>query len=168
MPVMDIAMYWITDRLFWIPFYILVIFFLIRHFRWQGFWMILTIIVAIIVADQTASSLFKPYFARNRPCHELSIQPLVHLVRGCGGQYGFVSSHSANTFAFAMLMWLMLKEVFAYTYYFFIWAILVSYSRIYVGVHYPLDLFVGAWVGIISALLCFSLYKWVRRFTTTT
>jgi undecaprenyl-diphosphatase len=158
-PLMDTAMYWITDRFFWIPFYVLIVYLLLKKFRWQGLWMVLTIVVAIVLADQLASGLFKPFFARYRPCHELSIQPLVHVVRGCGGQYGFVSSHSANTFAFAMLMWLMLRKTFRYTHYLFFWAFLVSYSRIYVGVHYPIDLIGGAFIGVFCALLLFFIYK---------
>lgn len=161
-PVMDIAMYWITDRFFWFPFYALIIYFLIKKFKWQGLWMVITIVVTVIIADKVASGLFKPYFARYRPCHEGAIQQLVHVVNGCGGQYGFVSSHSANTFAFAMLMWLLLKETVSYIYYLFFWALLVSYSRIYVGVHYPLDLLGGALIGIICAWIMYALYKRVK------
>jgi undecaprenyl-diphosphatase len=161
-PLMDTAMYWITDRFFWFPFYGLIIFYLIRRYKWQGLWMIITIVLAITLADQIASAFFKPYFLRSRPCYEESIGQLVHLVRGCGGRYGFVSSHASTTFAFAMLMWLLLRNTHSSVSYLFYWAFLVSYSRIYVGVHYPLDLFFGALLGIICALLLYSLYKLMR------
>jgi undecaprenyl-diphosphatase len=161
-PLMDTVMYWITDRWFWFPFYGLIIFFLIRRFKWQGVWIIVTVIIAITLADQIASAVFKPYFLRKRPCYEEAITQLVHVVRGCGGQYGFVSSHASTTFAFAMLMWLLLRNTLPYISYLFYWAFLVSYSRIYVGVHYPLDLFFGALVGIGCALLMYSLYKLLK------
>jgi undecaprenyl-diphosphatase len=61
-PFMDIAMYWITDRFFWFPFYGLIIFYLLRRYQWQGLWMIITIVLAITLADQIASAFFKPYF----------------------------------------------------------------------------------------------------------
>jgi undecaprenyl-diphosphatase len=161
-PLMDTAMYWITDRFFWIPFYALLMFFLIRRFKWQGVWMIIATVLAIALADQIASSVFKPYFLRNRPCYEESISQVVHVVRGCGGRYGFVSSHASTTFAFATLLWLLLRNALRNISYLFYWAFLVSYSRIYVGVHYPLDLFFGALVGIVSGLLFYSLYKWLQ------
>jgi undecaprenyl-diphosphatase len=125
--------------------------------------MVLTIIVAVALADQAASSFFKPYFSRYRPCHEVELQPLVHVVRGCGGQYGFVSAHAATTFSFAMIMWLLVRQTFRYIYFLFAWAAIVSYSRIYVGVHYPLDLFFGALVGIACAMICYVLYKSIER-----
>jgi undecaprenyl-diphosphatase len=161
-PLMDTAMYWITDRFFWFPFYGLFMFFLIQRFKWQGLWMIIATILAITFADQLASAVFKPYFLRNRPCYEEAISQVVHVVRGCGGRYGFVSSHASTTFAFASLMWLLLKNTLPYISYLFYWAFLVSYSRIYVGVHYPLDLFFGALLGIVCAGVIYSLYKLLR------
>jgi undecaprenyl-diphosphatase len=124
--------------------------------------MIIATVLAIAMADQIASSVFKPYFLRNRPCYEESISQVVHVVRGCGGRYGFVSSHASTTFAFATLLWLLLRNALRNISYLFYWAFLVSYSRIYVGVHYPLDLFFGALVGIVSGLLFYSLYKWLQ------
>lgn len=162
-PLMDVAMYWITDRLFWVPFYALIIFFLVRQFRWRGVWMVLAAIVAVGLADQVASSLFKPYFARFRPCHNPDIDQMVHLVRGCGGKYGFVSSHSSTTFALATLLWLLLRGQIRYVYLLFVWAFLVSYSRIYVGVHYPLDLAGGAAMGIMCAAGTALVYRKIVR-----
>jgi undecaprenyl-diphosphatase len=162
-PMMDMAMYWITDRWFWFPFYALIIYFIIKKFRMQGVWMVLTIIVAVVLADQASSNFFKPYFSRYRPCQEVALQPLVHVVRGCGGQYGFVSSHASTTFSFAMIMWLLVRQTFRYIYFLFAWAAMVSYSRIYVGVHYPLDLFFGSLVGIACALICYMLYKYTEK-----
>jgi undecaprenyl-diphosphatase len=162
-PLMDTAMYWITDRFFWFPFYGLIIYFLIKRFKWEGVWMVIAIVLTVVLADKIASGLFKPYFARYRPCHEAAIQQLVHVVSGCGGQYGFVSSHSANTFAFALLMWLFLRRRVPYLYLLFFWALLVSYSRIYVGVHYPLDLLGGAFIGMICSCLMYLLYRLITK-----
>ncbi len=103
----------------------------------------------------------KPYFERLRPCHDPIIQHLVHVVGDCGGQYGFVSSHAANSFALLMSVYLMTKKAGISTKillpFLMFWAIIVSYSRIYVGVHFPTDVVVGALVGVIIPSILFQL-----------
>ena len=155
----DGLMYWITHRLTWVPLYALIIFLLFRRYRWQAAWMILVIVLVITLADQTASTWLKPFFGRLRPCHEPTLTGTVHLVSGCGGRFGFVSSHSANTFGLATTLWLLLRREVKYIGLLFVWAFLVSYSRIYVGVHYPLDLAGGALVGITYAGLVMRAYR---------
>lgn len=162
-PFWDVVMYWITFRLTWFPFYGLIILLLARKYRWQAIWLVLTLVAIIALADKTASAVFKPYFQRLRPCYETAIQHLVHLVDGCGGQYGFVSSHSANTFGLAMALWLLFRKEVKYLNYLFVWAFIVSYSRIYVGVHYPLDLMGGAIIGMVYAILVVQGYRWMMQ-----
>jgi undecaprenyl-diphosphatase len=162
-PVLDTVMYWITHRFTWIPLYLLIIVFLLHRYRLQALWILLALIATITLADQVASGFFKPYFGRSRPCYEEAIQALVHVVGGCGGQFGFVSSHSANTFALATFLWLLLGRRYPGIVLFYVWAGLVSYSRIYVGVHYPLDLIGGALVGSISAGLVYAVYFALNR-----
>jgi undecaprenyl-diphosphatase len=157
----DDVMFGITYKFTWFPFYALIIYLLARKYRWQAVWMVLALVAIITLADKTASAFFKPYFGRLRPCYEPAIQALVHNVGGCGGQFGFVSSHSANTFALAMALWLLLRKEVKYVGYLFLWALLVSYSRIYVGVHYPLDLIGGAIIGMLQAWIVVALYRWL-------
>jgi undecaprenyl-diphosphatase len=102
-------------------------------------------------------------FGRLRPSHELG--NLVHLVNGyTGGRFGFVSSHAANAFGFAMFSSLIFRFK-PYTVVVFLWALVNSYSRIYLGVHYPLDIICGALVGISCALLVYLLYCYLKKFT---
>ncbi|MBC7923935.1 MAG: phosphatase PAP2 family protein [Ferruginibacter sp.] len=155
----DGVMYGITYRLTWVPFYALIIFLLFRRYRWQAAWLVLAIVLVITLADQTASAWMKPFFGRLRPCHEPALAGAVHVVSGCGGRFGFVSSHSANTFGLATTLWLLFRREARYIGFLFAWAFLVSYSRIYVGVHYPLDLMGGALVGIAYAGLVVFAYR---------
>ena len=159
----DAVMYAITYRLTWFPFYGLLIYWLARRYRWKAVWRVLALILIIVLADQTASGMFKPYFARLRPCHEPALQALVHTVGGCGGSYGFVSSHAANTFGLATALWLLLRREVKWARYVFVWAALVTYSRIYVGVHYPLDLIGGGLVGAFYAFTVLYGFQWVSN-----
>ncbi|QNF35185.1 phosphatase PAP2 family protein [Adhaeribacter swui] len=157
----DPIMIAISDRWFWIPFYALLVAFLIFRFRRQSILMFLAVALSLIAADGISSRFIKPYFARLRPCHDASLSETINIVAGCGGKFGFLSSHAANTFAIAMLFALMLPERYRYFKIFaFVWAIVISYSRVYLGVHFPGDVLGGAVLGI---LLGFIFGLWFRK-----
>ena len=159
--VWDGIMWWISGKTTWWPFYLLLLSYLGWKRRWQLLPMVLFIALVITLADQTSVHLFKNVFERLRPCHEPSLQGLVHLVNNkCGGQYGFISSHAANTFAVAFLTLLWIRKRW-FTALMLIWALLVAYSRIYLGVHYPGDvLFGGIWGAGCGTLLYF-IFRWI-------
>ncbi|HLF35848.1 MAG TPA: phosphatase PAP2 family protein [Cyclobacteriaceae bacterium] len=156
----DVTMAWVTYTATWIPFYILLIIWLIYKFRMKGIIIVLTAFLVLVATDQATSSFMKPFFERLRPCREPEISHLVHVVTSCGGKYGFASSHAANTFGLAMLLWLFFGDQMKWPRYLFLWAALLSYSRIYVGVHYPGDVIAGALVGCLSAMVVyFAVYR---------
>ncbi len=164
-PWLDPIMIWVTERNTWFPFYALLIGWLVYRFRKQAVALLLTIVAAVAVADQLASSVLKPLTHRLRPCHELALQKFIHPVMECGGQYGFVSSHASTTFALATTFWLLLGKQYPRFIWVFLWAPIVSYSRIYVAAHYPLDVLAGAGLGILSAFLCVLIFqRWQNRF----
>ena len=151
----DVIWQTITNIPTWIPLYILLIFLLIKTFKTDSIYLILGILLTILVSDQFTSTFMKPFFERFRPCHDPEIGYLVHIVKKCGGQYGFASGHSANSFGIAMFIWMTFRTYWRGTWLMFIWAFIVAFSRIMVGVHYPGDILTGAVLGIFFGWLIF-------------
>ena len=148
---LDPVMTFISSEMGWIPFYAVLLFLVFYKYRWKGLWVLLGVIVVITLSDQISASVFKPIFHRLRPCYDPLIEDLVYTPKGKpGGHYGFISSHAANTFALASFIYMTMKNHYSKIgWIMFPWAILVSYSRIYMGVHFPGDIICGAAVGMI-------------------
>jgi undecaprenyl-diphosphatase len=164
----DGFMWAVSAKLTWIPLYLSVLFVVISYWKKDAIWVILALILCVVLADQISSGIIKNLVQRLRPSHTIALEGIVHLVRGSRcGLYGFVSSHAANAFGFALLSSLLFKYK-PYTLAIFFWAIITAYSRIYLGVHYPFDVLGGATVGVLSALLCFwTLKKFIPAVSST-
>lgn len=164
----DTIMYWASDKLFWFPFYAVLIVFLVRIYKKFAIYILLAIAVTITLCDQTASGLLKNLVKRFRPSHEPTLVQLVHLSEaGPGGKYGFVSSHSANVFGLVTFLFFLLPAKYNWLKIILLfWAFLVSYSRIYNGVHYPFDILGGAIVGILSGSLIWFIFKTIFKNST--
>ena len=154
-PLMDGIMQVISDKWIWIPLYLILLFVIVREFGIKSVYILLSVAVVAALSDQLSVHLFKNVFQRLRPCHEPEIMSLVHIVdEHCGGQYGFVSSHASNVFGLAVFVGNLLKKTHRYWLSsLLIWAAIVSYSRIYLGVHYPLDIICGALLGSFLAFI---------------
>ncbi|MEX0981572.1 MAG: phosphatase PAP2 family protein [Bacteroidales bacterium] len=156
----DHIMVWVSGKLTWWPFYLVLLAYLVWSGRLQVIPLILFIALCITLADQSSVRLFKEVFERLRPCHEPALEGMVHLVNDkCGGMYGFVSSHAANSFGVATLLLLVVRRRL-FTIVILFWAALVSYSRIYLGVHYPGDIIGGAVLGMFCGYLVYLLFRW--------
>ncbi len=146
---LDPVMFWLTKTIVWLPLYLLLLFLLIKNYKKQSWIPLLGIAFTILLADQVTSGFMKPFFERLRPSREPSLEGLVHLVNGyTGGMYGFASSHAANTFGTAMFFFLLFHEKYNWIKWLFVWAMLMTYTRIYLGVHYPGDILVGGLIGV--------------------
>ncbi|MFO8236270.1 MAG: phosphatase PAP2 family protein [Bacteroidales bacterium] len=154
----DTVMWWISDKEFWYPFYGILILVMAWKYKWNAVVTILFIALTITLADQISVKGFKEVFERFRPSHNPSLEGMIHHVKGYkGGKFGFVSSHAANTFAFAAFTSQLFKNRY-FSWFIFCWAAIVSYSRIYLGVHYPLDILGGALLGFLLGWFVFRLY----------
>ncbi len=158
-PWLDSVMNTITERDTWIPFYLLIIVYLIVKYRWKTIGIVVATALLITLCDQFASGFCKPFFERLRPSHEPRLANMVHLVGGRGGLYGFISSHAANTFGLAAFLFFLFRKYEHRFVWIFAWAFVVSYSRIYVGLHYPTDVILGGLSGVFWAYLVFYLYR---------
>lgn len=160
--------FWIlvSGKLTWIPLYIIFLYLILKHFDKRSvLYILLFIVLGIVVSDQLAN-IFKVGVHRLRPCHDATLEGLVREVK-CGGQYGFYSAHASNTFFIATFMsMLFAKKINYFSAMVFFWAVFVSYSRIYLGVHFPLDIVFGASVGFLLGGFFGSLaLKTIRRST---
>ena len=160
---MDKVMVLITDMWVWLPLYLLLIYWTVKQYGKRFWWIILAIILVVLFTDQLASHVCKPVFQRLRPCYNPDFQSLIHLPKGvAGGRYGFVSSHAANTFGVAVFLTPALKKYLPWTVIvLFLWAVLSSYSRVYIGYHYPGDIFCGALLGVLVGLILWKVFQQV-------
>lgn len=164
-PFFDSVMWCISGRWVWVPFYAVLAYLLFRRMSWKRASLCLvTIGLIILAADQTCATLIRPEIGRLRPANlNNPLSSFVHVVNGYrGGRYGFPSCHAANTFALAVFMSLVIRHKW-FTVMMFSWAFIVSYSRMYLGVHYFGDLFCGATIGSLFAVLFYYLQNYLFK-----
>ncbi len=154
------VMVFFSKIMVWAPLYVAIVFFFFYKRDWKtGLLMLAAVLLAFALTDRLSVVLFKDTVQRLRPCHAMDLG--IHLLEGCGGRYGFLSSHAASTFGLAAITSLLYRRKW-YTWSIFAWATVVSYSRIYVGKHYPLDVLCGAAFGMLIGYLVYLLYKKVQ------
>ncbi len=135
----------------WIPLYIVLTLCIVRRYGKQSLWIMLAFAVCVGLSDYISSGIIKTLVARPRPTHTAGIEEMLHIVNNYyGGMYGFVSSHAANTLCCALLFSLVWRNKIS-TISLCVWTVLVCWSRMYLGAHYPLDILGGLLVGTTLA-----------------
>ncbi|HSF54106.1 MAG TPA: phosphatase PAP2 family protein [Algoriphagus sp.] len=160
---MDPIMFQISETITWVPLFIYLIYLIFKRDRANAWWVLGGVALTILAADQFTSGFLKPLMERLRPCHDPRWEGIMHNYERCGGLYGFVSSHAANTFGVSVFLNLKLKGKVKNLRWLFLYAVVVSYSRIYLGVHYPFDIVLGALIGTIMAWIAWFFIVFVKR-----
>lgn len=162
--VLDYILVPIRNKYFWIPLYIFIITFTVLNFKKRSYWYLFFILLTFAVTDLASSKIIKESIKRARPCHEIGGMEDTRLLVPCGSGYSFTSSHATNHFGIAFFIiftfgrkrrWVSLA--------FIIWAAMISYAQVYVGVHYPLDVICGTLLGICMAFLTAELYFFTMK-----
>ena len=152
----------VTFRFTWFPVYFLMLYVVYRLSGWKGLmYYVIVISLLILAVDQTTYYWFKAVFQRPRPSHNQDLADLIRITGKSGGRWGFISAHASNTFAIAVFLGYQFKKVWKFSAITLtLWAVFISYSRIYVGVHYPADLIFGAlWGATVAYLFLWILNK---------
>ncbi|GAC1530537.1 MAG: hypothetical protein NVS3B15_09450 [Sediminibacterium sp.] len=146
---LDAVFPWWRDANAWIPLYLFLILVAVLNFKQKAIPWILFAVITVALTDQVSSTLVKHWVARTRPCNEaLLVGRMRLLLDGCSGGYSFTSSHATNHFGFAMFVFMTTRQVFKpWSRLLFLWAAVIAYAQVYVGVHYPLDILCGGLLG---------------------
>ncbi len=158
-PLLDQVLTMWRNEYVWIPLYIFIVSFVILNFKKRAYWYLFFMVLTFAMTDIVSSSIIKPMIERYRPCHdEFGVGDVRELVE-CGSGYSFTSSHATNHFGIAFfIIFTFGRSRRLLSFAFFVWAAIVAYAQVYVGVHYPLDVISGALLGISIALLTTELY----------
>jgi undecaprenyl-diphosphatase len=160
-PVSDLIFPFLREMEFWMPVYLFLLVFITINFGKKGWRWVLMFIVTVAVGDQVSSNLVKSFIFRLRPCHNPELADSIRiLVHYCPQSSGFTSSHACNHFAMAWFIFLTLRHTSRWWILVFLWAFLVAYAQVYVGVHFPLDVIGGALLGSLIGLLTSRVFRW--------
>lgn len=157
----------ITNKYTHIPLYVFLLLFLFKKLKKQFnlsrknllklyFIYVSSVILLIFISDQL-SNFFKSSFQRLRPCHDYQIQSLIRIVKeDCGGLFSFFSAHASNSFVIASIFFFFMRDNKWYSL-LFVWSFLVAASRVYLGVHFPLDIIIGALIGVVVSFIFYKI-----------
>jgi undecaprenyl-diphosphatase len=157
-PPFDVLWLGITKQAYWLPFFLLLFYAIFKKIgSKQTLYLLFFVAILIAFTDQT-TNLVKNTFQRLRPCNNPEIIAIIRVVQS-RSSFSFFSGHAANTMAVATFLYLIFKPYFRYLGFLFLWPLIFAYSRIYLGLHYPLDIICGYLCGIITGFFAYKLYK---------
>jgi undecaprenyl-diphosphatase len=154
----------VTEKWSSIPLYAFLLYLVFKHYDWKGTLVIIVCVALMITATDQIASLFKYGIKRPRPCKVEELQPLMRYVADGCGRFGYFSAHAASSMAAAVFLGLSLQKWYKYLpFLLLVWAVITGYSRIYLGVHYPLDVISGMAFGGLTGWLFYLIQKWGQR-----
>jgi membrane-associated phospholipid phosphatase len=162
---LDAIMLVIRNPYTWIPLYVFMLYWALRTGKTTALKFICCTLVCFAITDFSSAHIFKPLFERVRPCYDVDTVGVIRGIIGCGGKYSFPSSHAANHFGLATFwyysVYLLKRQKWQLLW---VWAVLVSFAQVYVGVHFPLDIAGGTILGIVTGLGLAKIFEtWIRR-----
>lgn len=158
---LDPFMLLLRNALTWVPLYLFVLIYLIKYRRNKALLFLIGTLITFAIADYCSASILKPLFQRVRPCYNEALEDHLRHIIGCGGRYGFPSSHASNHFALAAFWFRSFRYMGIRNWYWmWVWAFMIGYAQVYVGKHYPLDIAGGAVFGLIVGFLISRLFIW--------
>ncbi|MEP7266183.1 MAG: phosphatase PAP2 family protein [Saprospiraceae bacterium] len=162
---LDVFFSFMRNQYVWAPLYVFLIAYLVMNFGGKGWKYILMTVFIVLGSNYLSSELIKKNIHRSRPCNEVALEGHRRLLVHCGTGYSFTSSHATNHFSISVFFCLT-GAVFMgrWRYLFLIWAVIISYAQIYVGVHFPLDILGGAFIGSIAGIIGSFMYKKIPFF----
>jgi len=162
-PFLDWLLPLMRNPYFWSPLYIFIIAFCIFQYKKVGYYIIGCLLLTVAISDISASRLIKPYVGRPRPCNEVTLVNDIITRVHCGTGLSFPSAHATNHFAIAVFLicvfysrWKPILPIGIF------WAALISFSQIYVGVHYPIDVAVGTLLGTCIGFISNRIFKFLQ------
>ena len=154
----------VTEKWSSIPLYAFLLYLVFKHYGWKGTLVIIVCVALMITATDQIASLFKYGIKRPRPCKVEELQSLMRYVADGCGRFGYFSAHAASSMAAAVFLGLSLQKWYKYLpFILLLWAVITGYSRIYLGVHYPLDVISGMAFGGLTGWLFYLIQKWGQR-----
>lgn len=155
----------ITEKYASIPLYVLLLYLIFKQIGWKATLIVMVCTALMITATDQLANLFKyVLFQRPRPCRVEAIQESMRFVADGCGRYGYFSAHAASSMAAAVFLGLLLRPMYKYLPFLLLfWAVITAYSRIYLGVHYPLDIITGMFFGGIIGWIFYKLQNWARN-----
>jgi len=157
-PVFDLILVPFRHKMFWIPLYLFILIFVRINFKRQSLYIYLFFGATILLSDGMSSQVIKKTVERTRPCHEQALSPIERVP--CSNGFSFTSSHATNHFAIGSFLFFL----FGFTQWrrlFLVWAGIIGFAQVYVGVHYPFDVIVGSIIGFLIGLLTFNVFKYL-------
>ena len=152
----------ITKQINWIPLFLFLLYLIYKKIGAKQTLILLLFVAVLITCTDQITNLFKNGFQRLRPCSNPEINTIIRVVKA-SDSYSFFSGHAANSMSVATFLYLIFRKHYNYFGFLFLWPLIFAYSRIYLGLHYPIDIICGFLCGIITGFLIYKLYQLIQK-----